>query len=127
MDTRVAAGGTLIRRYALALTTAGAGIEAAVTAASGPPLSGGPDIHGSAAAAHGFTIDDSVGEPAADDAPEDVGRVGLRLGPAIQIGRGHLWRPPGGNLWRSACGTAASKVCGLALADAGGQVPRWGL
>jgi hypothetical protein len=60
MDTRVAAGETLIRRYALALTPAGAGVEAAVTAASVPPLSGGPDIHGSAAA-HAFTIADSVG------------------------------------------------------------------
>src|SRR4030081_2626543 len=50
MDTRVAAGGTLIRRYALALTPAGAGIEAAVAAASVPPLGGGPDGHGSAAA-----------------------------------------------------------------------------
>ena len=61
---RVAAGGTLIRRYALALTPAGAGIEAAVTAASVPPLSGGPGSHGSAAA-HAFTIADSVAEPAA--------------------------------------------------------------
>jgi hypothetical protein len=60
MDTRVAAGGTPIRRYALALTPAGAGVEAAVTAASVPPLSGGPDIRGSAAA-HAFTIADSVG------------------------------------------------------------------
>ncbi len=59
MDTRVAAGGTLIRRYALALTPAGAGIEAAVTAASVPPLSGGPGSHGSQAA-HAFTIADSV-------------------------------------------------------------------
>ena len=49
-----------IRRYALALTPAGAGIEAAVTAASVPPLSGGPDNHGSEAA-HAFTIADSVG------------------------------------------------------------------
>jgi hypothetical protein len=57
---RVAADGTPIRRYALALTPAGAGIEAAVTAASVPPLSGGPDIHGSGAA-HAFTIADSVG------------------------------------------------------------------
>ena len=56
----MAAGGTLIRRYALALTPAGAGIEAAVTAASVPPLSGGPDNHGSEAA-HAFTIADSVG------------------------------------------------------------------
>jgi hypothetical protein len=59
----VAAGGTLIRRYALALTPAGAGIEAAVTAASVPPLSGGPGNHGSEAA-HAFTIADSA-EPAA--------------------------------------------------------------
>jgi hypothetical protein len=64
MDTRVAAGGTLIRRYALAPTPAGAGIEAAVTAASVPPLSGGPGSHGSEAA-HAFTIADSVAEPAA--------------------------------------------------------------
>jgi hypothetical protein len=64
MDTRVAAGGTLIRRYALALAPAGAGIEAAVTAASVPPLSGGPGSHGSGAA-HAFTIADSVAEPAA--------------------------------------------------------------
>ena len=55
----MAAGGTLIRRYAL--TPAGAGIEAAVTAASVPPLSGGPGIHGSTAAAHAFTVADSVG------------------------------------------------------------------
>ena len=61
---RVAAGGTLIRRYALALTQTGAGIEAAVTAASVPPLSGGPGSHGSEAA-HAFTIADSVAEPAA--------------------------------------------------------------
>lgn len=60
MDTRVAAGGTPIRRYALALTPTGAGIEAAVTAASVPPLSGGPGNHGSEAA-HAFTIADSVG------------------------------------------------------------------
>jgi hypothetical protein len=55
MDTQVAAGGTLIRRYALALTPTGAGIEAAVTAAPVPPLGGGPGSHGSAAA-HAFTI-----------------------------------------------------------------------
>src|SRR6266516_3260900 len=60
MDTRVAAGGTLIRRYALALTPAGAGIEATVTAAPVPPLSGGPGSHGSQAA-HAFTIADGVG------------------------------------------------------------------
>ncbi len=64
MDTQVAAGGTLIRRYTLALTPTGAGIEAAVTAASVPPLSGGPGNHGSKAA-HAFTIADSVAEPAA--------------------------------------------------------------
>jgi hypothetical protein len=52
---RVAAGGTLIRRYALALTPAGAGIEAAVTAASVPPLGGGPCSHGSGAA-HVFIV-----------------------------------------------------------------------
>ncbi|MBV9854461.1 MAG: hypothetical protein JOY82_08030 [Streptosporangiaceae bacterium] len=38
----------------------GAGNEAAVTAASIPPLSGGPDIHGSAAA-HAITIAGSAG------------------------------------------------------------------
>jgi hypothetical protein len=59
MNTRVAAGGTLIRRYALALTPTGAGIEAAVTAASVPPLSGGPCRHGSAAA-HAITIADGA-------------------------------------------------------------------
>jgi hypothetical protein len=78
MDTRVAAGGTLIRRYVLALTPAGAGIEAAVTAASVPPLTGGPDIHGSAAA-HVFTVADSVGgtgsQPAGGRMP--VGMAGL--------------------------------------------------
>ena len=56
----MAAGGTLIRRYVLALTPAGAGIEAAVTAASVPPLSGGPGSHGSEAA-HAFTVAGSVG------------------------------------------------------------------
>ena len=60
MGTRVAVGGTLIRRYALALTPAGAGIEAAVAAASVPPLSGGTGSHGSEAA-HAFTIVRSVG------------------------------------------------------------------
>ena len=48
------------RRYVLALTPAGAGNEAAVTAASAPPLSGGPGSHGGTAA-HAFTIADSVG------------------------------------------------------------------
>ena len=52
MDRRVAADGTLIRR---ALAPTGAGIEAAVAAASVPPLSGGPGGHGSGAA-HAFTI-----------------------------------------------------------------------
>ena len=55
MGTRVAADGTLVRRYALALTPAGAGIEAAVAAASVPPLSGGTGSHGSETA-HAFTI-----------------------------------------------------------------------
>ena len=64
MGTRVAAGGTLIRRYLLALTPTGAGVEAALTAASVPPLSGGTGSHGSGAA-HAFTIADSVAEPAA--------------------------------------------------------------
>ncbi len=54
------AGRTLIRRYVLALAPAGAGNEAAVTAASVPPLSGGPGSHGSAAA-HALTIADSAG------------------------------------------------------------------
>jgi hypothetical protein len=54
----VTAGRTLIRRYVLALTPAGAGNEAAVTATSVPPLSGGLRSHGSAAA-HTFTIADS--------------------------------------------------------------------
>ena len=45
----MAAGRTLIRRYALALTPAGVGNEAAVTATAVPPLSGGPGEHGSEA------------------------------------------------------------------------------
>jgi hypothetical protein len=56
MDRRVAADGTLIRR---ALAPTGAGIEAAVAAASVPPLSGGPGGHGSGAA-HAFTIADKA-------------------------------------------------------------------
>jgi hypothetical protein len=64
MDTRLAASGTLIRRYALVLNPAGAGVEATDTAASVPPLSGGPGNHGSEAR-HAFTIADSVAEPAA--------------------------------------------------------------
>src|SRR6266581_1947102 len=59
-NTRVTAGRTLIRRYVLALPPAGAGNEAAVTAASVPPLSGGPGSHGSEAT-HALTIADSVG------------------------------------------------------------------
>ena len=60
-DARVTAGGTLIRRYVLALPPEGrAGIEAAGTAAPVPPLSGGPGSHGSEAT-HAFTITDSVG------------------------------------------------------------------
>jgi hypothetical protein len=46
---RVTAGRALIRRYVLALTRQGTANEAAVTAASVPPLSGGTDIHCSAA------------------------------------------------------------------------------
>ena len=60
-NMRVAAGRTLIRRYALALTPAGAGNEAAVTATAVPPLSGGPGEHGSEAT-HALIITDSVGE-----------------------------------------------------------------
>ena len=75
MDTRVAAGGTLIGRYALALPPTGAGIEAAVTAASVPPLSGGPGSHGSEAT-HVFTIAGSVGgtgsQPAEGRLPADM-------------------------------------------------------
>ena len=56
----MAAGRTLIRRYALALTPAGAGNEAAVTATAVPPLGGGPGEHGSEAT-HAVTITDSVG------------------------------------------------------------------
>ena len=65
--------GTLIRRYALALTPAGAGIEAAVAAASVPPLSGGTGSHGSEAA-HAFTIvgasaEEADGRPAVPKVP----------------------------------------------------------
>jgi hypothetical protein len=56
---------TLIRRCVLALTPIGAGNEAAVTAASVPPLSGGPGQHGSEAA-HAFTLPAaSAGRPPA--------------------------------------------------------------
>jgi hypothetical protein len=67
----VTAGRTLIRRYALVLIPAGAGNEAAVTATSVPPLSGGTGEHGSEAT-HVFTIADSVG-----------GVGGRRRGPGI--------------------------------------------
>ena len=77
MDTRVAADGTLIGRYALALAPAGAGIKAAVTAASVPPLSGGPGSHGSGAA-HAFTIAGTVAEPAASP-PSAGGRPNRAL------------------------------------------------
>jgi hypothetical protein len=56
----VTAGRTLIRRYVLALPAATrAGNEAAVTATSVPPLSGGPDDHDSEAT-HAITIADGV-------------------------------------------------------------------
>jgi hypothetical protein len=81
------AGRTLIRRYVLALPTAGAGDEAAVTAAPVPPLSGDPGGHGgSSAAAHASTVADSVGgdlrrdswdEPAARRRMGTGGRHGL--------------------------------------------------
>jgi hypothetical protein len=87
MGTRVAAGGTLIRRYALALTPAGAGIEAAVTAASVPPLSGGPGSHGSEAT-HVFTIVRSVGgtgsQPAEGRLPANLARC-LSASDAISL------------------------------------------
>src|SRR5450755_1772521 len=59
---RVAAGRTLIRRYALALTPSGAGNEAAVTATAVPPLSGGPGNHGSEAT-HPLIIGGAVSRP----------------------------------------------------------------
>src|SRR5271154_5661787 len=73
MGTRVAARRTLIGRYVLALTPAGAGIEAAVAAASVPPLSGGTGSHGSEAA-HAFTIsvasaEEADGRPAVPKGP----------------------------------------------------------
>jgi hypothetical protein len=87
MDTRVAAGGTLIRRYALALTPTGAGIEAAVTAASVPPLSGGPGSHGGEAA-HVFTLAGSVGgtgsQPAEGRLPANQARC-LSASDAISL------------------------------------------
>jgi hypothetical protein len=59
---RVAAGGTLIRRYALALPPAGAGNAAAVTATAVPPLSGGPGNHDSEAT-HPLIIGGAVSRP----------------------------------------------------------------
>src|SRR6266700_5003487 len=50
----------------LGTAPAGAGNKAAVTAASVPPLSGGPGSHGSAAT-HAFTIADSVGDDLCHD------------------------------------------------------------
>src|ERR1700728_4206302 len=79
-DTGVTAGRTLIRRYVLALPPRGAGNEAVVTAASVPPLSGGPGGHGSAAAAHAFTIADSGGGDLCHDS--------LRVRPGARRGRG---------------------------------------
>jgi hypothetical protein len=60
----VTADRTLIRRYVLALTPTGAGNEAAVTAASVPPLRGGPGEHGSEAG-HAFTIPAASAGPVA--------------------------------------------------------------
>jgi hypothetical protein len=62
MDTRVTADGTLIRRYALALTPArqGQAMRPRLRQPRVPPLSGDPGSHGSAAA-HAFTIADSIG------------------------------------------------------------------
>jgi hypothetical protein len=57
---RVAAGRTLIRRYALALTPAGVGNEASITATAVPPLSVGPGDHG-CEATHALTIANSGG------------------------------------------------------------------
>src|ERR1700761_4498139 len=54
-NTRVTAGRTLIRRHVLAVRPEGAGDEAAVTAASVPPLSGGSGRHGSETA-HAVTV-----------------------------------------------------------------------
>jgi hypothetical protein len=70
---------------------AGAGIEAAGTAASVPPLSGGPDIHGSAAA-HTFTIADSVAgtgpQPAEGRLSANLARC-LRSSSTGQVARVH--------------------------------------
>ncbi len=57
MNTRVTAGRTLVRRYALALTLGRAGHVAAVMTTAVPPLSGGPGTHGSEAT-HAATIAD---------------------------------------------------------------------
>jgi hypothetical protein len=70
----VAAGGTLIPAVRLALTPTGAGIEAAITAASAPPLSGGPDNHDSEAT-HAFTIADSVGRTGSQPAEGPLSAV----------------------------------------------------
>ena len=54
-----AAGRTLIRRYALALTPAGQANKAAVMATAIPPLRGGANLH-AAEATHACTITDST-------------------------------------------------------------------
>src|SRR5450756_264144 len=58
-NTRVPAGGTLIRRYVLALTQGRAGKQAAIKTIAVPPLSGGPGQHDSEAT-HAATIADSA-------------------------------------------------------------------
>jgi hypothetical protein len=81
----VTAGRTLIRRYALVLIPAGAGNEAAVTATSVPPLSGGTGEHGSEAT-HVFTIADSVG-----GVGQSAPRAGYR--PIWLVVSAHLTQP----------------------------------
>ena len=80
---------------------AGAGNEAAVTATSVPPLSGGPDSHGSEAT-HAFTIAASVGGDLSHDSRDRDGRaVSVKLAQprspidmcARSIEMGQLGRP----------------------------------
>ena len=71
----MAAGRTLIRRYVLALPRQGAGNEAAVTATSVPPLSGGPGSHGSAA--HALTIAASADRSRTPGRPSPLLRKGV--------------------------------------------------
>ena len=86
-DERVTAGWTLIRRYVLALPRYGADNEAAVTAASVPPLSGGPGGHGRAGthvltiAADAAAIWGVVPEPETTTAVSRKTRRSLRLPP----------------------------------------------